>query len=176
MLFLSTIWRRDWLLRTFTSHIEGFSLKVRNMIQRIQSLFLFLAALAAGGLFILPIAASQQSIPDSPLLDDGAFTVTDSSGLLALFGLSAIFALIALAAYSDRKRQMLLVRMGIGADLFGLGAIAFFGLTDQAVAAGLPAMLSAGIALPFVYAILMVLAFRAISKDDKLVRSMNRLR
>lgn len=150
--------------------------KVRIMIQRIQSIYLLLAALVALSLLFLPFATSVEPLDTSPLLEDGAYTVTDYSGLTALFVLSGLLAIVAMLAYTDRKRQLLLARVAIGADLAGLVAVIFLGLTDSALVAGLPEMLSVGVAVPIVFAVLMVLAFRAILKDEKLIRSMDRLR
>lgn len=146
------------------------------MIQRIQSIYLLLAALVALSLLFLPFATSVEPLDTSPLLEDGAYTVTDYSGLTALFVLSGLLAIVAMLAYTDRKRQLLLARVAIGADLAGLVAVIFLGLTDSALVAGLPEMLSVGVAVPIVFAVLMVLAFRAILKDEKLIRSMDRLR
>lgn len=150
--------------------------KVRIMIQRIQSLFLLLAALATLSLFLIPFATADAPVEASQLFNDGKYSVMDNSGLMALFSMSALLALAALFAYTNRKRQIMLTRVAIGADVFGLGAVVFFGLTDPALPEGVGSMLSFGLAMPVIAVVLMVLAFRAIHKDEKLVRSMNRLR
>lgn len=67
---------------------------IQKMIQRIQSLFYFLATVCAGSLFFLPIVTSDKAA--GLFLEDQVFNVQDHIGLTIVAGLATALPLIAI--------------------------------------------------------------------------------
>ncbi|MEL6945738.1 MAG: DUF4293 domain-containing protein [Bacteroidota bacterium] len=149
------------------------------MIQRIQSIFLFLASAACFGLFALPFASTDQPIAASELFADSTYEITDHIALIILFVGAGLLALTAIFMFNNRPLQINLSRVSFVAAIVGLvlGLILFF--NDGIVESGqsLPNPTDGfGTALPIIAGIFLLLAIRAINKDEKLVRSSDRLR
>ncbi|RMF28919.1 MAG: DUF4293 family protein [Bacteroidetes bacterium] len=143
------------------------------MIQRIQTLFLLLAAAAGGGLFLpLPLARTPQPQPGG-LFSDGLLTVTDDVLLSVLLGLGGGLAFAAIFLFRNRPLQIRLTGLAFLVGLAGLGLGLYHFFTQGQAAAAEPAL---GLALPVLFAVLCLLAIRFIRKDEELVRSMDRLR
>ena len=149
------------------------------MIQRIQSIFLFLAAGALGGQFVLPYLQTPETDParSLPALADGALNPLDNPGLLGLTALGALISLAAIFLFKNRPLQarLAIVAAGVGLMLLVLVGFTVMGTLDRAPEGG-TVQYAAGLALPVVALLLNWLAARAIRKDEALVRSMNRLR
>lgn len=145
------------------------------MIQRIQSAFLLLAACAFGGLFGMPIATS--ALPASPLLEDRVLDVTDVPALLILAGIGASLALVTIFLFRNRTLQ---VRLGfvLVALAFLLIGISYFRYTQisAAQAADVGLHVGPGLFLPAAAIVFGWLATVYVRKDEKIVRSMDRLR
>ena len=140
------------------------------MIQRIQSIILLLAAGAFGALFALPIAATAEPSAQG-IFADSVYNLADSTILMALVGLGVLIALIALFSFKNRKRQMLIGYLGM---LTAVGiAVASFVMLSQSETTS---TYQAGMFVPAVAVVLFAVANHFIRKDDKLVRSMDRLR
>lgn len=136
------------------------------MIQRIQSVYLFLALLALGGLFSrLPLITL-----DGAAANDTLFILEE-----VFIGLSAFITLFSIFLYANRKRQMMAVK---GAILLTVLALFTIGI-DYFMAMGTePNGLDVD---PFavigsVVLILQILGHRGITADEKLVRQADRLR
>ncbi|HFA47916.1 MAG TPA: DUF4293 family protein [Bacteroidetes bacterium] len=146
------------------------------MVQRIQSIFLFLAAAAGFGLLKLPFATTTETVAASPLFADASYNVNDNIGLLVLFALAGALALGSIFLYKNRPLQMKICRFAIIADIIGLVlAVVLFwqdgtNINAEAINDG------AGAYLPFGFLLFGILALRFIRKDDNLVKSMDRLR
>lgn len=135
------------------------------MIQRIQSLYLFLAAaLMAVMLFV-------------PLAEDGHGSLTAFSpefdlvpGLLLCLG--ALLPFVAIFLFKRRKAQMRMCRAAMVLQLAGQLAVGFFlwKIMDSEV------VFSPVCVLPLVCIVLTWLALRAIRRDEALVRSIDRIR
>lgn len=146
------------------------------MIQRIQSIFLLLAGSASLGVFGLPFARTAQAIEGSAIFDDAVYNVNDQLALMLLFGLSGALALLAIFLFRNRKLQM---KLSLSALILNLGGLAFglVYLLQEITDAGKEAIQDGlGMYLPVIAIICGLLAYRFIKKDDKLVRSMDRLR
>lgn len=143
------------------------------MIQRIQSIFLALAAAAAGGLFGLPFARTQEALASSELFADSVFNIKDNLGLMIAFLAAGALSLIAIFLFKNRKLQMSLSIVAIVATVVGLGLGLFFFLGDSA---NDRATFGLGSILPVLMIVFMFLGWRSIKKDERLVRSMDRLR
>ncbi len=144
------------------------------MIQRIQSVFFLLAAGSFGALFGLPIATS--TAPATPFLEDLVFNVLDQPLLAAIAGLGAALALATIFLFRNRTLQ---VRLGfvVVALAFLLVGISYFQYTNLAAAqSGGGLTLGPGLFIPAGAILFGWLATFFVRKDEKVVRSMDRLR
>ncbi len=145
------------------------------MIQRIQSIFLLLASASLGGTFALPFADSSAPVADT-VFADSLFSVFDSMPLMIGFGLAALLALVAIFLFNNRKLQK---NIAMVSAILTLAATGFaFGryMKEAEQLTGVTIDDEPGIFLPAVGLILAVLAIRYINKDERLVRSADRLR
>lgn len=147
------------------------------MIQRIQSIFILLAAVFSALLLILPIADiladNQEYVFKSLGIYQGANLVFNGLPVFIFAGLITILHLVALFSYKKRVRQIriliftILILMG----LFGLFYyFSFASFNDEIVSFRFT------VAFPIAACILDYLAIRAIGKDEALIQSMNRIR
>lgn len=143
------------------------------MIQRIQSIFLLLAGLAAFSLFKLPFANTAEAQADSALFADTLFNIQDNGLMLGLFVLCGVLLLATIFLFNNRQLQMKLTLASLLIALVASGLMAFHWMQDAAAAIAQPA---AGVAMPLLILIFSVLAHRFIKKDENLVRSTSRLR
>jgi len=145
------------------------------MIQRIQSLFLLLAAASAFALFGLPFASVAQATPET-IFADGVYDIMDHVGTMVLFGLAGALALVSIFLFNNRKLQMSLSRFAIIANIIGfILALALF-FNDRQVMGTVEPDDQLGVYLPILFIVFALLALRFIGKDEKLVKSMDRLR
>lgn len=146
------------------------------MIQRIQSIFLLLASGSAFSLFAFPFASAGDTSTTS-VFADGLYNIMDNIGLIILFCLAGLLAFIAIFLFRDRKKQLLLGRIAITANIIGLVLAIFLFMNDtQNMKASVTPDDGFGAYLPFLFLIFAFLANYFINKDEKLVRSMDRLR
>lgn len=143
------------------------------MIQRIQSIFLLLAAVALLGLFGLPFASTAEPVAASALFADQKYNILDHTALSAIFIAAAVISLLSIFLFNNRKLQM---RLSLLSILGALAGLAVAGVLFSQDAAGQTAQLGLGFGLPVVSIILIYLAYRNIKKDETLVKSMDRLR
>ena len=146
------------------------------MIQRIQSIFLFLAGGASLGLFGLPFATTPKAIESSMIFGDALYNVNDQMGLSVLFGLAGVLAIIAIFLFRNRGLQS---KVSLSALILNIGGLVFaiYYLTQNLTEAGKAAIEFAfGGVFPLLSILFCFLAYRFIRKDDKLVKSMDRLR
>ncbi len=146
----------------------------RQMIQRIQTLYLLVAALFSAGLiFVFDLWQFQNSAFFYAFdgLQESAITF---KVLPLLFFGSAALSLFTVFKYSNRQTQFVLVRLNILINLILLGLLVYLTLSLS----GETAVSEKGIgsALPIAVIVLLVMANRAIRKDEELVKSVDRLR
>lgn len=140
-------------------------LHYRNMLQRIQSVYLFIAALINGGLIFLFQLWEEAGRPvyaqDEPLV-------------LSLFLGSAILALVTIFLFKNRKLQFVLGRVNIILNLILLGLFVYWSL----IVPGESNITEKGIGMfiPIISIVFLVLANKAIKRDEDLVKSVDRLR
>jgi hypothetical protein len=145
------------------------------MIQRIQSIYLFLCSLGFGGHFVTDLANSNQPIPN--FLSDQKYEIQDSPILLGITVIGILASLAAIFVYNNRPLQQKLSILTIIASLFiplvamlliyteKTGTVDFSQINDDL-----------GLYLCILPIIFGILAYRNIGKDETLVRSMDRLR
>lgn len=145
------------------------------MIQRIQSVFFLLAAGSFGGLFGLPIATS--TAPATPFLDDRVFNIMDHPALIGIASAGAVLALMAIFLFRNRTLQVRLgfIVVAIALLLIGISYMLYTN-TAAAQAADVGLAIQAGLFLPAGAVVFAYLATFFVRKDEKTVRSMDRLR
>jgi hypothetical protein len=140
-----------------------------GQLQRIQSVYLFLASLVGSSLFALPFASG----PTKPegLLSDGYLSINDNIGLIVLTVLVVVLSLATIFLYNNRVLQMNLGKLNIliTTGLFAFAAYLFYTIQSIATIGG-------GLFMPVLVMVFVVLANKNINKDEKLVRDSNRLR
>jgi ABC-type polysaccharide transport system permease subunit len=92
----------------------------------------------------------------------------------ALFGLSSTLSLLSILSHTKRQQQFVMGRLNIISNLILLGLLVYRTLN----ASGETAISEKGVGmfLPIVSIVLLVLANKAIKKDEDLVKSVDRLR
>lgn len=143
------------------------------MIQRIQTIFLALAAGASLGLLGLPFAQGK-STSEGSIFSDGLFNLNDNIGLLISFGLAGVVALLTIFLFKNRVLQMRLALLVILILVIGMGLATFLLMPQIDSVNNLN--IKPGAIFPILGIIFALLAHRNIKKDENMVRSMDRLR
>ena len=144
------------------------------MIQRIQSLFLLLSSAAFWTEFALPFATTD--VASQGVMNDLVYNIHDSPVLIGLTIIGGLVTLSAIFLFNNRPLQKRLSYLGVVMAIL-LPLIAFLLIYNERTGDALSTInYDLGIFPPLVALIFAVLAGRAIGKDDKLVRSMDRLR
>ena len=145
------------------------------MIQRIQSVFLFLGSLCFGGQVVWPFATSSDG--QAAYFADGQYNYADHIGLLIVVLLGIATCIGAIFLFKNRQLQLRLSYLGIVLTVV-LGALAALLYMNAGNSFSQSATVEDGIGLYLLPLGIIFLAFAArfIKKDDKLVRSMDRLR
>ncbi len=136
------------------------------MLQRIQTVYLFLALLVSGALpFVFPLWKTAGA-KDFWFMQNTVYTV--------FFGLCTALCLLSILTYKKRQQQFVMNRLNMILNLILLGLFVYHSLSVS----GETAVSEKGIGmfLPIVSIVLLVLANKAIKKDEDLVKSVDRLR
>jgi len=139
------------------------------MLQRIQTIYLILAAVVTG---ILPFAFPLWKIKTGTAISDFYFMMEMSYS--ALFALSTTLSVVSIISFKKRQNQFVMGRLNIILNLILLGLFVYRLLTLS----GETSVSEKGIGmfLPIVAIVFLVLANKAIKKDEDLVKSVDRLR
>ncbi len=141
-------------------------LVLKNMIQRIQTVYLIIVIILGA---VVPFFLSPWSDAfENKVFADGPVLV-----LFAFFG-SALLALIAILLFKNRKNQFVLNRLNMILNLFLLGFFVYRSLSLSGETA--VSEKGIGMLIPAFSIVFLVLANRAIKKDEDLVKSVDRLR
>lgn len=153
------------------------------MIQRIQTIYLLLASLSLFALFLFPIATVFEAQGAKKITVNGVYQTIDNnivqtdSFLLVTIAtvILAVLPLVLIFLYKNRKRQLLfaylLIVFVIGysfwlSQVLKAATTTLLEVSDYGIGAGL-----SSIAILF-----LVLAAKGINRDEKLVKSADRLR
>lgn len=137
------------------------------MIQRIQTIYLFIAFIITGVLpFIFPLWT---------LTDGKSYFFMQNQFYAILFGLSTTLSILSILSYKKRQTQFVLGRLNIILNLILLGLFLYHSLN---LSGETPVVSEKGIGmfLPIIAIVALVLANKAIKKDEDLVKSVDRLR
>jgi hypothetical protein len=144
------------------------------MIQRIQTLYLLVATfIVGGGVFVVDLWKNKDGIPFFAL---DSFNTTNYVliGMSLLFFISAILTFITIFLFKNRKLQFVIGRLTILINFILLGILIFY---SQNLSGEMEVSEKGiGLLIPIFAIVLVVLANRAIKKDEELVKSVDRLR
>lgn len=146
------------------------------MIQRIQSIFLLLAAISFGLLFKFPFAS--QSAEEAGIFSDGLLNVFDHPIMLVLTGLGMVASIGAIFLFNNRPLQKRITFLVIVLAIL-VPLISFLLMLNQGAAISTDSIAAndePGLYIPIIGVVCAALAVRFINKDEKLVKSMDRLR
>ncbi len=138
------------------------------MIQRQQTLWLLLATLAALFCFMFPFATGK--ILDKGVVVDKEIKAGSGFLLLIVTGASLILSSAIIFLYKDRKLQIKLCLLGL---LLSVVIVILYILEMNKLTKATPALFCI---LPFAIIAGYFMAFRNIRKDEKLVKSLDKLR
>jgi hypothetical protein len=155
------------------------------MLQRIQSIYLFLASLAIFALFLFPLVHNVY-VDNKPTTIMVTGTYQDVNGqqahidhfvaLTAVTGIVGIIPLIVLFLYKNRKQQMALC---YSAMLLIIGYSFWIAQASKAVVGEITLQFNnfgIGMFLCPVAILLLLFAVKGIQRDEKLIKSADRLR
>ncbi len=152
------------------------------MIQRIQSLYLFIALILMGLIAWLPlgeILSGSQVFSFSVkgvVNPDNNVTMYSGLPLIVLLGIIVLLQLFIIFGYKKRVRQMRIATFN-SLLMIGFMAVCWFFVQNSIKAMGDGSFaLKLPVVFPFVAAVLNYLAIRAIGRDEALVRSIDRIR
>lgn len=145
------------------------------MIQRIQSILLFLAGVAFFSVFSLDFATSNK--PNPGVLADQVYNVQDSGILMALAIIGGIASLGAILLFRNRGLQLRISYLSVVMAIL-LPLVACLLIFNERTLEVQGLEITEGLAIfpPIAALVLAIVAGRYIKKDDKLVKSMDRLR
>lgn len=151
------------------------------MIQRIQSVWLLLAAIVMSALFYVDVYSVN--VPDAAsmpakMVGDYTSVVSIKNNFLALglAGASTIISLITIFMFKKRKQQVSLTWLNI---LLCIGLMFWLYVGLNKFWSNYPengGNIWIGLFLPVIAVFLLLLALRGLRKDEKLIKSLDRLR
>ena len=136
------------------------------MLQRIQTIYLIISAALVGAIYIwFPIIVSEE----------GTVIVRNDEPIIVglIFG-SILLTFISIFSYTKRKSQFVMNRLNIILNFFLLGVFVYRSLTLSGET--LVSEKGIGVFLPIISIVFLVMANKAIKKDEDLVKSVDRLR
>ncbi len=140
------------------------------MIQRIQTIYLFIAFVAAGILpFVFPLWTTEAG---------EQYFFVNNLAFIALFGFSTTLSIVSILSYKKRKSQFVMGRLNIILNLIllGLFIIRLLNLSGETDKSLIVSEKGIGMILPVISIVFLSLANKAIKKDEDLVKSVDRLR
>ncbi len=155
------------------------------MIQRIQSVYLLIAALLTGSLFFLDMAEMANMEELFRLNWQGIYHVEANGDLqqvipgwaLSILTIAATaISLITIFLFKKRMIQIRLCSLNMGLLLGLSGMIYYLGKSGAKELGATELSFTFTLVLPLIAIVFTYLALRAIGKDEALVRSLNRIR
>ena len=136
------------------------------MLQRIQTIYLVISAALVGAIYIwFPIIVSEEGI---------VIVRNDEPIIVGLIFGSILLTFISISSYKKRKSQFVMNRLNIILNFFLLGVFVYRSLTLSGET--LVSEKGIGVFLPIISIVFLVMANKAIKKDEDLVKSVDRLR
>lgn len=144
------------------------------MLQRIQTVYLIVAVLLAGPVaFMVPFWEDSNN---SMVYLNSMLQGKDMLLLVVpvLFMVSAVIAFLTIISFKNRSKQIIYNRVNIVINFFLLGIVVYHQL--KLPGETIVSEKGIGVFIPLLMIVFLALANKAIIKDDKLVKSVDRLR
>lgn len=141
------------------------------MIQRIQSIWLLLAAICASLAFFIPFGTEFVSELNTKTVLGEGMNAKNNTVVLIIIADIILCALIAIFSYKNRKVQKAFCMIII---ILSLACIGFMIYTAEFAVENTSVRL--GIITPILSLVFAILALQGVRKDDKLVKNLDRLR
>lgn len=138
------------------------------MIQRQQTLWLLLSAVTALLSFMFPFVTGKLTVNEATT--ERSINAGSEFIILILTGIALVIATATIFLYKNRKQQMMLCLAGAAVSI---GVIILYIMEVKKLSTGTLALSSV---LPFLMLIGFILAWRNIKKDEKLIKSLDKLR
>ncbi len=140
------------------------------MIQRKQTLWLLIATASVVLTFMFPFATGEELVEKTAMKQNTEITAGSSFFTLILSIISVGISAIAIFMFKDRKLQMRLSLLGL---VVASGIFVLYILEMKKLVTSTPALWAI---LPVLSIVCFFLAFRGIRSDEKLVKSLDKLR
>ena len=144
------------------------------MIQRIQSIYLFVATLLSGVLILIVNLWENELGEKIYVMDSFNSGNTLIIAMGAMFFVSALLTLIAIFNFKNRQMQFVIGRLVILINFILLGVLVYY--TQNLSGEVQVSEKGIGLLIPILVILLVVMANKAIKKDEELVKSVDRLR
>ena len=136
------------------------------MLQRIQTIYMIISATLLGALYVwFPNIVSEEGL---------VVVRNDEPIMLGLIFGAILVTFISIFSYKKRKSQFVINRLNIILNFFLLGVFVYRSLTLSGET--LVSEKGIGVFLPIISIVFLVMANKAIKKDEDLVKSVDRLR
>ncbi len=142
-----------------------FAINTLFMLQRIQTIYMIIAILLMGALYLW-----------FPAITDGDTVIIDRNEVL-VFGLifgSIALTIISILSFKKRQFQFVLNRLSIILNFVLLGVFVYRALSISGET--LVSEKGIGVLIPIISIVFLVMANKAVKKDEDLVKSVDRLR
>ena len=147
------------------------------MIQRIQTVFLFLSAVFAGILFFAPVASFNVGGEFVNMSIFGVENHANALLLLILAILMLVVPMVTIFMYKKRELQLKLSSLNVFLNALFCGLIFLFYVDNvQDKLQAETVVYAFGTYIPLINMVLSILAMRWIKKDIDLIKSIDRLR
>lgn len=152
------------------------------MIQRIQSVYLLIAAILMAVVVCTPLAVligasdSFYLFKSMGVFENGLTLVYPSWGIAVCAVISALISFVSIFLFKKRKLQIKMSYVSIVFIILFYAAFAAYLYTGQVALEAKFSKVEYGLALPVISLIVMVLALTKIKADERLVQSLNRIR
>lgn len=155
------------------------------MLQRIQTVYLLIAAILTGSLFFLTMAEMATMDELYRLNWRGIYLIEAGEpphltmpawALSILTIMATAISLLTIFLFKKRMIQIRLCSLNLGLNLGLSGMIYYIGKSGAKELGASELSFNWPLVLPLIAMILIYLALRAIGKDEALIRSMNRIR
>lgn len=152
------------------------------MIQRIQSVYLLIAAILMAVVVCTPLAVligasdSFYLFKSMGVFENDLTLVYPSWGIAVCAVISALISFVSIFLFKKRKLQIKMSYVSIVFIILFYAAFAAYLYTGQVALEAKFSKVEYGLALPAISLIVMVLALTKIKADERLVQSLNRIR
>lgn len=183
---------KDTIFFYTTKNFINFAENFLEMIQRKQTIFMFLTAILSGLLFFMPLASFSDGDAvmsftifgiENPI-ETISLSDTYTWPLVVLAVLMTVLPLYTAFRYKKRELQVKLCRLEMLLNMVFIGVVFLYYEADiQSIISAVEGdtyqmdwAYFIGMALPLVNLVLMVFAIRGVKKDIELLKSIDRLR